>query len=253
MNSEDQYQSSQIALWDASEALKVLLGGIGIQEEQVEKLSLNDIDKVKAIIAKASGELKIISPVDGVLSTQNKVASLANSSDINKEITSGTVIKQNEIVAIIYEMTGLNFTVNVNETQVNDITIGQKASITGAAFPSITLGGYVKSIDHEANADSEATTPTYTIRIIVPRITFKERQLIQEGMSAEITLIKFQPPSIRIPIAALIHENNAYVVKKIDPLNGNIIMTPVTTGNTDINTVEIKSGLQEGDTIVIPD
>lgn len=253
MNSENQYQSAQVALWDANETLKTLLKGIGIEEDQIEKLSLNDIDKVKAIIAKATGQLQIISPIEGVLSTQNKVASLANSTDVNKEITPGTVVKQNDVVAIIYEMTGLSFTVDVSETQFHDISVGQKVSVTGVAFPSITLDGYVKSINHEANAGSELAKPTYTIHIIVPNITLKQRQLIEEGMSAEITLIKDQPPSIRVPIPALIHDNNGYIVKKISPVDGRIIDTPVTAGSTDISTVEIKSGLQEGDEIVIPD
>jgi multidrug efflux pump subunit AcrA (membrane-fusion protein) len=253
MNSEDLYQNAQIALWDANETLKKLLMGIGIEEQQIAKLSLNDIDKVKTIIAKATGELKIISPIEGVLSTQNKVTSLLNSTDVNKEITPGTIIKQNDVVAIIYEMTGLSFTIEVNETKFHDISVGQKASITGVAFPSITLDGYVKSINHEANAGSQMATPTYTIRIIVPNITLKQRELIIEGMSAEITLIKDQPPSIRVPIAALIHNDDGYFVKKINPVDGEIINTPVTAGSTDVSTVEIKTGLQEGDEIVIPD
>jgi len=246
LNSDDSFQTAKLTLWDATEQLKTLFKGIGLNEKQFESLTLKDIDKIKALIASAQ-KIKVISPVDGILSTQS-----GNTTSNNGELSVGSNVKQGDVIAIIYEMNGLNFSVNIVETQLSQIFVGQKASITGVAFPSITLNGYVNSVNQEANTDSEAT-PTYTIRIIVPEITAQQRAAIKEGMSAMITLIKERPPSIRIPLTALINKGNSYVVKRINPDNGSIEEIPVETGDTDASTVEITSGLKEGDKIVIPD
>lgn len=244
-NSESQYETAKLTLWDATETLKTTFAGTGLNEKQLEYLTLKDVDKIKNIIASAQ-QLNIFSPGEGILSTQNNIGGS------NKELTVGTIIKQGDIIAIIYEMNGLNFTVNIVETQLEQISVGQKATVTGIAFPSVTLEGYVNSMNQEANTDS-GTTPTYTIRIIVPKITPSQRSLIKTGMSAIITLIKNRPPTIRIPLNALIHGEGVYSVKKFNPVNGEIKEVSVETGDTDETSVEITSGLSEGDIVVIPD
>lgn len=254
MNAEDQFISAKLSLWDARENLKKLLEGIEINQEEIEKLSLNDLDKVQALILRLSGDFKIIAPTDGILSSQNKLSANTSSTSKTDEITVGTPIRKGDIVAIIYEMTGLNFKINISEFQFHDISLGQKAFITGAAYPSITLEGYVKSINPEANMDdNQYSVPAYGIRIIVPKLTPEQRKRIQEGMSADITIVKERPAAIHVPLNALIEKPNGYVVKLVNPRNGSIKEVPVTTGDTNETSIEIKSGLQEGDTIVLPD
>lgn len=256
LSSQDSYQTAKLSLWDATEQLKTTFIGLGVDEKQFETLTLKDIDKIKLLLGTAE-KIKIVSPVEGILSTQNSVGGGGGGGGFgggggSKELSPGTTVKQGDVIAIVYEMNGLYFTVNIVETQISQITIGQKASITGAAFPGITLNGYVNSMNQEANTDS-TSNPTYTIKIIVPKITAEQRALIKEGMSATITLIKERPPMIRIPLKALIHKDNEYFVKRVNTFDGSITEVPIEPGDTDESSVEIRKGLSEGDQIVVPD
>lgn len=248
LSSQDAFETAKLTLWDATEQLKTLFDGVGLNEKAAESLTLKDIDKIKALIASAQ-KIKITSPVEGILSTQNGVSSASGD---DKGLSVGTAVKQGDVIGMVYEMKGLNFSVKIVETQISQISTKQKATITGVAFPGITLLGYVDSVNQEANNDS-LSNPTFTIRIIVPKITAAERALIKEGMSAIITLIKERPPAIRIPIAALIRTDTGYAVKRFNPTNGSVEEVPVETGDTDETSIAITNGLIEGEQIVVPD
>ena len=251
LDAEEQFKFNQLALWDANQELNKILMATGISENEIKNLSINDIEKMQSIITKAASEIKIIAPEDGFLSSQIQLASSTNANDSNT-IQIGLAVKKNDVIATIYEMNGLNFKINVNETQFHDIKINQAATITGPAFPSITLKGYVKSISHESNNTDTSAVPTYSIQIVVPKITVKQRSQIQEGMSAEITLTKKIPPSIRIPLNAVIEQHGEYFVQLYNKKTGTIQQVPVNVGTTDATSVEVKQGLSPGDQIVLP-
>lgn len=248
LDSESQLKNSQLALWDAERELKNVLMSTGVSLQEVQNLSSDNMDKLHEILSRNVSGVKIVAPESGVLLFSNAGQS---GPDETQDIKQGSKVKKDQVLAVIADTTGLNFEVKVNETNFNDITIGQEATITGVAFPSIVLKGYVESIDRQVSNSGFGNVPTYNINIVVPKLTAKEQRVIQIGMSAEITLTKKTPTRIHVPISAITQTDNGYVVKVINPQNRQPQEVIIVPGDTTNDTVEVLSGLTPGDEIVI--
>lgn len=213
------------------------------------ELNIEEINKIELALAANSGEMHIIAPSDGIALYPERTS---NDNNNNSRILEGTAVKAGQGLLEIGDMSGLTLYINVNEININTIKPEQKVTITGVAFPGIILHGQVKEVDVQAKSSTSSGLPTFPVKIEIPQLSEQELQKIHVGMSAEVKLILEQPPSIRIPLKALIEQDNKAFVKTIAS-DGSIKTIEVITGNTDINDVIILNGLQPGDTLVLPD
>jgi HlyD family secretion protein len=254
LDSNQQLQNAELELYESKQRLIKLLTLTGQKTFDFEHISPDKMESVRALLQAPLKNVNIIAPEDGILFFPSKSFSSASSGGDDKasKITRGSIIKDGQILAIIGNLSGAIFGINVNEIDFHKLSIGEKATITGAAFPGITLQGTIKSINRQANSSDAGTTPLYSIEVIVPDLTEADREVIQVGMSAEIAFTTMNPPAIRIPLDALIEKNDAYWVKVVDK-SGTVNEVAVTPGLTDISTVQIVKGLSSGDRIVISD
>ena len=146
-------------------------------------------------------------------------------------------------------MSGLSVTLDVNEVDINQLQSGQKATITGSAFPGITLQGYVEHIEKQASSKN-SNLPTFTTHITIPQLTAEQAQVIHVGMSAKIKINLEENDVIMIPIKAVFQENGQSKVKVKNELTNQIDSIPVITGKTNLSEVSIEQGLRPGDVIV---
>ncbi len=213
------------------------------------KLNIDEINKIELALAANSGEMNLIAPSDGIALYPEKTS---NDNNASSRILEGTAVKAGQGLLEIGDMSGLALYINVNEININTIKPEQKVTITGVAFPGITLHGQVKEVDVQAKSNTTSGLPTFPVKIEIPQLSEQELQKIHVGMSAEVKLIIEQPPSIRIPLKALIEQDNKAFVK-IRASDGDIKTIEVIPGNTAISDVIILNGLQPGDKIVLPD
>ena len=250
MDNTQQLDSSLLDLDEARAKIVNLLKITGNKKIDFENLSLDKMEEIREILKKPLRTVYIYATEEGVLYFPSKTFSSSEEEKPTKLIR-GTNIKEGQALAVIGDMKGMLMDVFVNENDFHKISIGQKASITGSAFPNIELEGTITNISKQANSAQSDMTPLYTISVTVPELSKKERSIIEVGMSAEITFTKENPPSISIPIDALVQKNDAYWVKVINKKQ-QIKEVKVVPGPTSEDSVQIKKGLAAGEKIVLP-
>lgn len=249
MDSNSDLENSDLALDDAKQRLTKLLTLAGQEDILNQTLTLTKTADLQQLLNKSFRQLVIRAPAAGVLLFPTK--SLGNSTDSVK-VTNGASIKEGQVLAVIGDNSGLIFEITVNENDFRNISIGQSANISGSAFPSVKLTGTVRAINRQANSSDADVTPMYTMTVVVPHITLEQSKYIVIGMSAEVSFVKQNPPSIKIPIDAAEDRNGTYWVKIIDK-NEQIKEVQVTPGVIGVRDIEVLSGLSSGDRIVLAD
>lgn len=133
--------------------------------------------------------------------------------------------------------------VNLNETDVPKVAIGNKATITMDAFPNQTFTGKVVSIDTTGSVSSGVTTyPAYIVLDAAPNDVYP-------NMAVDATIIlSVKDNVVLIPSAAVQTANGQSTVRIMK--NGSVSSVSVTIGATDNTNTEIVSGISEGDTVV---
>ena len=171
-------------------------------------------------------ELDVLSPVDGVV----------GSISVNPEDT----VTQNQQLMTVIDLSAFEIEIDIPENYADDISIGAEAEIT---YQGRIYKGQVSSV-----------SPEVTGSLVEGRIVFGED--LPQGLKQN------QRVSTRIILSSkdnvLKARRGPYLEagggRKIYIVEGDLAtQRSVTVGATSITEVEILSGLEEGDTIVISD
>ena len=151
----------------------------------------------------------------------------------------------NKVMAVIYDMSSLELTMDVDELDITKVSLGQTVQITADALPDKTYSGTVSEISIKG-ASSGGTT-SYPVTVVV-----ENPQELIPGMNVTAKVMLEQKRKVlSIPVEALTRDNQVMVMDKDGKGYHNVT---VKTGASNNEYVEITSGLSEGDTIVyIPD
>jgi HlyD family secretion protein len=143
------------------------------------------------------------------------------------------------IVSIVSTTTEV--VINVEEANLASVSVGQKASITTAAYPDVVFAATVTSL---------APTLDTRSRSVQVRLAPEDTEgKLRDGMFAEVTLTGAgsQQSGLLIPKTATGQDNGesvAYVVA-----DGKAQRRVVTLGATDGERVQVLSGLSEGESV----
>lgn len=257
--SENEYVTNKSSNFDllisyhqAARKLESFLTKMNIPSVNILQLRLEDVASVNKALAQPADILTIRSPTAGIalLPSKGSGDSGGDSSE-GSPLVNGSEVKADQTLLTIGERTGVAVLIKVSEVHINDIHIGQKATITGDGFPGITLDGKVTYINQQATAADSSSAPTFAVKVTVAKLTPEQHKVIHVGMSAKIAIIIQGEAHISIPIQAVVTQNGASVVKIIDPKTQKIISVPVVTGATTLDSVNIEQGLKPGDKVVI--
>jgi HlyD family secretion protein len=198
---------------------------LAASKANLQSASIN-IDRAKYNLSKA----EMLSPINGEVALLN--------------YSTGDVILRDDTkpVAVIINNDSLYAEVNIEESEIGKIQVGQLANITLQAIPDFSFPGEISFISLVSNVDSTGIV-TYMVRV-----TFEnpEQINIREGMSAEIEFVLEEKENILLVPRSAIQRSRTG--STITTLSGNII--DIETGITDGKYFEVKSGPQEGDIIV---
>lgn len=90
----------------------------------------------------------------------------------------------------------------------------------------------------------------FEVFVTVPVIEPEYQHKVRVGMSANLqVMIYSNPRAIMVPIGAVAYRGNRKTVEALDQSTQQFREVEVTTGITDLTSVEIVSGLKEGDQI----
>ncbi|MCI0475949.1 MAG: efflux RND transporter periplasmic adaptor subunit [Anaerolineales bacterium] len=218
---QTQYDSTQVALEQAQKNLDTTF-----------RTAQAQLDNAKLALEQAQRNLdkaKIVAPFDGVVAAVNySVGDSAGSS----------------AAVIVVDLAHLQIKVTVAEVDVEKIKIGNPAQVALDALPGKTYTAQVTAI-------SPAGTVTQGVvnYPVILALTDADNA-IKPGMTANLTIeVERRDNVLLVPTRAIRTQGNQKVVTV--QKDGQSIQTRVGTGLSNDSSIEITSGLNEGDVVVI--
>jgi len=218
---QTQYASDQIALEQAQKNLDTKL--------RVAQAQLDDaqvaLEQAKHNLDKA----KVVAPFDGMVAAVNY--SVGDS-------TGSTA------AATVVNMANLQIKVTIAEVDLAKVKVGNTAQVTLDALPGATYNAKVTAIS------PVGTITQGVVNYPVFLVLTDADNAIKPGMTANLTVeVERRDNVLLIPTRAVRTQGNQKIVTV--QLRGQLIPTPVATGLSNESSVEIMSGLQEGDIVVV--
>ena len=171
---------------------------------------------------------------------------------IEKDAKQGDALTSGSTLCVIYDLSYLEMVINVDELQIGALSVGQKVQLTADAVTDKTYVGTVTRVSMKGSSSGGTTTYPITIRI-------DNTDGLRPGMNANAEIVVAEANNaLVVPNAAVIRGGYVLVSKKspsaanavedMDAPDG-YVYVKVETGVSDDSYTEIKSGLQEDDTV----
>lgn len=246
-------QQAEAALAKAEARLKQLKGGpteedlkaidaAVEQAQQAYNLALrpytqHDIEMARAGVTQAQAalemaeialaEAKVVSPVDGVVADR-------------LQSEGALVSPQTPIVNVISD--DVELVLGVEESQIGQVQMGQKAEITVAAYPGVAFPAKVSVIAPSADPRSR----TFQVKIRPDQNDGRLRQ----GMFAQVSIVtQEKAKAVLIPKEAVVTRSGQ---PSVFVLKDDIVqMRPVKLGLSRDGTVEVLNGVDVGEEVVV--
>ncbi|GAW31088.1 HlyD family efflux transporter periplasmic adaptor subunit [Carboxydocella sp. JDF658] len=224
-----------------------LVSQIASQELRVEqaRLALAQVEQQQA-------ETKIYAPWDGIVYLSQASSTISGSSSNSSATTSasnngsgnlqvGDEVKSGQILATLLSPS-LQVVVPVDETDIGKIYTGQKAEITVDAYPERKFAGTVTEIAAQGTVQNKVAS--FDVTLVLDDTTG-----LKAGMTANVEiLVEDKKDALMLPIEAIIERGDRKFVRTEAGS-----LQAVETGLYNETMIEIKSGLKEGDRVVLPE
>ncbi len=200
------------------------------------------LDSAQVAVQQAQSNLDkatLVAPFDGVVSAVNYTvgASTGSGSSSSSTSTGGAAVT-------ISNLSNLQIQVQVAEVDVPKIKVGQTAQVTFDALPGKTYNGKVISIDPVGTVTQGVVNYPVTVAMT------DADNAVKPGMTANLAVtVDERTDALILPTRAVRTQGTQKVVSVL--YKGETIQVPVTTGLSNDQSVEITSGLQPGDVVVL--
>ncbi len=175
----------------------------------------------------------------------------------------GTMNNPGTVLLTISDMSVVEAVMEVDETDVPNVQIGQNAEVTIDAFPDRTFSGKVTEV---ASSPQTSLTGTEAVNFEVKIQLDDPPKDIRPGFSVSADIITGRSPNaVAVPIQALVirdaptkegakpatkpeEEEGVY---RVDRATGKIDFQKVTTGITGESSIEVTGGIEPGQEIAV--
>lgn len=170
----------------------------------------------------------ITAPVDGVVA--------------NKTATVGQVVSSGAALMVVQDISQIQAVVNIEQKDLGQVQVGQKAEVRVDAYGDRVFAGTVDGMNPEAGSAS---------RMFRTKIKVDNADgALKAGMFAKIELATGEPvPVLTVPQAAVIQKQGLYYVFTVE--DGKAVRHQIEIGKADQDSIQIKSGLQQGEKVVV--
>ena len=254
---------------DAAAAKAVEVQQLRIKQEQAA------LDSAKYTLSK----VRITSPIDGIITSRNI--------EEGETVVVGTMNNAGTVLLTIADMSVIEAQVEVDETDIPEVTVGQPATITIDAMPGKTFHGHVTEIGNSPIQSTSTSSATQATNFLVKVHVDDKIPDVRPGFSctADITTATRQN-ALAIPIQAttvrevlvdkggnIIHPQQnkgarggvgsveaaelpkGQQQKELEGVfvvrDGKAVFTPVKTGIAGDKYFEALSGVKEGDQVIV--
>lgn len=230
------------------------------------------LDQAKYNLSKTT----MTSPMAGVVTSLN--------AEVGEIVMIGTMNNPGTVIMTISDMSEIETEVEVDETDIAQVKIGQEAEIKIDAYPDTTFRGKVTEIGHTARISGLGSQDQVT-NFLVKIMLLDEVPSIRPGMSASVDITTdFREDALNVPIQAVVmreekvdtlttkKEKEEGALASVDSLSkkgnkkdkkkkkeiegvfvveeGRAKFVKVNTGIADQQNIEIVSGINDDDMVV---
>ena len=180
----------------------------------------------------AQAKLKVYAPITGVVSTVSA--------------TQGTVVTSGASILTVIDDSVLALPVQVDETQISGVGVGQTAEVTLDAFADQTFSGKVTRVSPGATQSSGISVFTATVEL--PNADHR----LRSGMTAEAEIIQSEDRGLLVPSKAIQTVRSRSYVEVPAEDGAEPERVRVQTGATDGTNTVITGGLESGQEVIVP-
>ena len=206
------------------------------------KLNLENAQLAASMAADSLDDYNITSQITGTVIEKNFKAG-----DKVEGMNSGSL-------AVVYDMSYLKLEMAVDELDISKVEAGQSVTITADAVEGQTFTGVVDNVSINGTTAGGATS--YPVTILI-----KDYGDLKPGMNVSATIEGDRVPNaLCIPVDA-VNRGNTVTVPGPGAMNADntavadvskLETREVTLGKSDGDFIEVTGGLEEGDTVLIP-
>lgn len=162
------------------------------------------------------------------------------------KIDTTSVITSGQKLFIIADLEDIQFEAEVDEADIGKIEVGQKVRLDLDAYPGREFSGEVSEIERIVSLDSAGNK---VVRVKI-RIQAADESGFKLGLSGDADIIIEEKKDVlTVPLEAVISEGGKTFVSVWDGKKA--LRRPVELGLENDDTVEVLSGLQTGEKVVI--
>ena len=210
----------------------------------LERVKLADVEEqidLATIVAERPG-LVVYGAAD-----QNQMRYRGSSSQ--EAIQEGATVRERQAILTIPDMREMAVKTNIHESAVQRVGVGQSVKVSIDAFPDVSLTGVVTKVAvvaDSANAFMNPDLKVYPTTIKIHGV----HDWLRPGMSAEVEILVDQlSDAVYVPLQAVTYWDDKRVVY-VDNI-GNPERREVETGTFSDSFIEIRSGLREGEKVLL--
>ncbi len=226
-------QGAQASVDQAQASLDALMAGptkedIDSAEAKLKQVQLQ-LDNANKNLANAI----LTAPIDGIISAVNIIVGQSASSGAS--------------AVTLLDTSKYHIDVAVDEQDIPQVTLGQKASVTLAALPDTPIDGTVANIPPAGVSTSSVVT--FTVRIDLANV---EQVPIRIGMTTDVQIVTTSEENVLVvPTTAIQRSGTSEFIQlfNADRTTTNI---PVQSGTTSDGLTVIQGDITEGALVVIP-
>lgn len=209
----------------------------------LERVKLADINKQleNAVIRAQRPGLVVYGAAD-----QNSQRYRGNNQEAIQE---GATVRERQPILTIPDMRKMAVKVNIHESAVQRVAVGQAVRVLVDAFPDQPLSGVVSRVAVVADSANSFMNPD--LKVYPTTITIDgTHDWLRPGMSAEVEiLVETLEDAIYVPLQAVTYYNDQRVVYV--SRGGRAERRPVEVGTFSESFIEIKSGLNPGEEVLL--
>ena len=196
------------------------------------------------------GKTRIISPIDGVVIQLDLT--------VGETVIAGTTNIPGSTMMVIADPSETLTEVQVDEADIAQVRVGQGADIFTAAYPDTPLSGTIQSIASVARQTPGQASLSFLVKILLDE---QDELIIRPGMSVRADIYtQSSEETLAVPVQAVLfdedfgedekakdekEQNYVFVME-----DGKAMRKDVVVGISSDSDQEIKSGLNEGETVI---
>ena len=242
-DAEQQYQNQQLDFEAAEQDFAAVRARGGKDARDKAELELGNAREKMLQFEANLQQSAIHAPLSGII--------LVPARSDSRGLAAGQSVDKGEVLLKIGDFARMSAVAKVDELDVVRIENGQAVSVSGNAFPDLSLEGTVSHVSSQAEARTRGA-PEFEVSVTIDPLLASQQEQLRAGMSSNLTIVVYRnDAALLVPIDAVEQQGASNQLLVVDPESGEVQEREIEIGNTTLDAVEVVAGLRPGDQIVV--